>query len=102
MAGQSGPKTALVPLGTPSPASRRRKHASVQFGAKKIANKGHCVSTSMPDASRSLKHPFRALPGRRAPRDRASSATVHAKLAALDAAAAARGTADCDGKEWQP
>ena len=53
----------------------------------------------MPDAPSSPKQPLQALPGRRAPRDRASSATVHAKLAALDAAAAARGTADCDGKD---
>ena len=60
---QTSPKSALMPLGTPSPASRRRKHASVQFGAKKIARWRSSGNTFVRDPSRDLKQPPRALGG---------------------------------------
>ena len=54
----------------------------------------------MPDASRSLNHPLQALPGAPgAARPGVERGGGACQLAALDAAAAARGATDSDGKD---
>ena len=107
-----------MPPGRAAPASRGPRHASVQFGAKKIANKGQSEAHACPTPPAALSTPSEPSPAPAAARPGVERGGGACQLAALDDAAAARGTAqtatkltsahhdNVDGarkpEQWQP